>query len=142
MARMPTFEEIREDFEREWQHLRHHETSAAPAAAAVTITATQENHMSLGTELHRFAAIAETLGEDTIAIFEAVASNPETRAGLVVLARMAGLPLTPGTITTAMGGLSTIENIWHTAQQAAAQQGAQPPAPPAAAPADSDPRNR
>jgi hypothetical protein len=102
-----------------------------PVPPIQAIPTSQENHVSIGTEFHRIATVLETFGEDGIAIFEAIAGNPETRDGAVMLARMAGLPLTPGLITTAMGGLAVAENIWHAGQQAvqhpAAQTAAVPP---------------
>lgn len=91
----------------------------APAAQAVpAIPATKENHVPIGTEFHRIAAVLETFGEDAIAIFEAIAGNPETRAAAITLANLAGLPLNGGTITAAVGGLGMIQNVWHAAQQA------------------------
>ena len=99
MARMPTFEEIREDFEREWQHLRHHETSAAPAAAAVTITATQENTMS------RIAAAKEAADRASAALAGLI-HNPLAEA---IAETSAGASLDPERVRMVLGIISVIE---------------------------------
>jgi hypothetical protein len=89
-----------------------------PVPPIQAIPTSQENHVPIGTEFHRIATILETFGEDAIAIFEAIAGNPETRAAAITLANLAGLPLTGSTITAGVAGLGMIQNVWHAAQQA------------------------
>ena len=97
MARMPTFEEIREDFEREWQHLRHHETSTAPAAAAVTIrTSTPGGPVSLLDEIendiHAVAAKFQAVDKAAVGALDAIKANPVTYSIYVSLANSAHIP--------------------------------------------------
>lgn len=145
---MSTVKRLEDDWEAAVGKVRRMTARGHPAAPQPTFTprqpatASQQSQqsqpevprMSIGTEIHRIAAVLETFGEDGIAIFEAIAANPETRAAVIALANVAGLPLTGGTITAAIGGLGMIENVWHVAQQAAAaaqqqaQQAAQQPA--------------
>jgi hypothetical protein len=108
-------------------HLVHHQPQPTFTPSVSSVPSPQEEHMSVGSELHKIATVAETFGENAIAIFTAVASNPETKAGVVLLARMAGLGLSDGMITTALGGLAVAENIYRTGRQAAqSAQAAQP----------------
>lgn len=116
--------------EREWQeHKPGHAKPPVPAVQSSIQAQPEVPVTSFGSKLHRFATVAETVGEDAAEIFEAVASNPETKAGLLMLARMASLPVGAGTITAGLAGLGAIEAIWR-----AGQQGQQQPSPPAPAP--------
>lgn len=96
-------------------------------APVPTFTARQQSQsqpevrMSLGTEFHRWATVAETFGEDALAVLEAVAANPEAKMLVIAASRLAGLPVAPGTIGTAVSSLQAIESAWHTAQQAVQQ---------------------
>lgn len=92
-----------------------------PVPAAQAAPATQEDHMSFGTDLHRVAAVVEHFGEDGLAVMEAVAGNPELRALVIAGARIAGLPLSGGVITVAATTLGAIETAWHDAQSALSQ---------------------
>lgn len=94
---------------------------AAPAPAPVpTFTPRQSSQQSqpevpvsqLASDFHRWAAVAEAFGEDALGILEAVASNAETIALTVAGARIAHLPLTPGTITGAAHAVQAIEQTW------------------------------
>jgi hypothetical protein len=92
----------------------------------------QEAHVSIGAEFHRWASVAEKFGDQAIDILEAVASNPETLALVVAGARVAGLPLTSGTITGAVHSVQALEAAWNagrqtaSAAQSASGQSAQP----------------
>jgi hypothetical protein len=124
---------------------RHHQTSAAPAAAA-PIPASQENHMSFGSDMHRIATIVETFGEDGLAKLEAIdkalAAKMEAiqaNPGAMQLVDFAlnFLHLPPSAFSVAMAALAETSKLFDP-QQGVQQQ----PAQPAMASADSDPRTR
>jgi len=96
------------DLEREWRHLRHHQTSAAPAAATATIEATPGGPVSFIADLKHFAAELETIGEDGAAKLQRVAAHPETAELLDVLDKLTGLNITPGLISLVGTGLGEL----------------------------------
>ena len=89
---------ILDNLEAEWDHDRHavgdwfhrrRQTSAGTPAAAVTIeTATQEEPVSLSTDLHNLAARLENFDEDALAKLEAVKASPKTAAAFDVIASL------------------------------------------------------
>lgn len=133
MARMPDLfhdtEEAVSAAKAEVAHLFHHDRPQPAFIPNIQpVPPSQESHMSFPSELHRIEQVVESLGEDGIAVLEAVAGHPETQAAVIMLARLAGIPLTPGTINAGMAGLAAIENVWHTAQAALSQPQQQAPA--------------
>lgn len=120
--------EVRDDLAHLFHHDRPQPVFIPNIQPVPTEPPSQESHMSFPSELHRIEQVVESLGEDGIAVLEAVAGHPETQAAVIMLARLAGIPLTPGTINAGMAGLAAIENVWHTAQAALSQPQQQAPA--------------
>lgn len=101
-------------FDREWHHLRHHETSAAHAAATATIrTDPPEDHMS--TWLDELRAVAhnvvdkiEAADEAAIGVVEAIKVNPTAVSITNTLASVAHLPDPQGLLSVADGLLKSL----------------------------------
>jgi len=103
--------------------------AAAPAASSSS-SQPEVPVSTLGTDLHRIEGVLAAFGENAVDILEAVAANPETLALVVAGANVAGLPLQPGTITTAANTLKAIGATWSAAQQAAQAPAQTAPAAP------------
>lgn len=111
------------------QHLPHHHTSTAHAAAAVTIanSATQGEPVSLSTDLHKIAARLETIGEDAVGALERVQANPETAKIFEAIDELTGLNASPDVISIATAGLDELLTRLKASQAAPAQQPAGEP---------------
>jgi hypothetical protein len=122
MARMPSFEEIREDFARgvrtAEQHIEHpfrHDAAPAasqtPAPGPVTLAAAppkESTDMSLSADLHAFAARIENLGDEAVTDLERVQANPETARVFTALRDLTGLNVAPGIIGIVAAGLGEL----------------------------------
>lgn len=103
----------------------------SPAPAPSFTPAAQEAPVSLGTEIHRIAAVAEAIGDDAAAVLQVIVTHPEGVAILRDIAQAAGLPLPAGALTAAGGAFKVALAAWNAAHQAAAHadqqaSGAQP----------------
>lgn len=108
---------IGEKLEAEWDAAKaelaritgHHPTSAAQAAAAVTINqGTPGGPVSLSSDLHAVAARLEAIGEEAVSGLEAVTANPETAKVFTALRDLTGLNISPGLISLVAAGLDEL----------------------------------
>jgi hypothetical protein len=89
----------------------HPRTSAAQAAAAVTIrTSTPGGPVSLSADLHAFAARLEHYDEDALIALDAVKGNAATDAAFAVLRDLTGFNVSPDIITLVTTGLTELRD--------------------------------
>lgn len=130
MTRMPTFEEIRGDWERGVQAAEERLTrQPRPPAPAFTprqqVQPSQpEVPMSVGTALHRIAAVAEKIGEDADTVLIAITDHPEGVEVLRAVAAAMGVPLPVGAISAGATAFKIAVTAFE-AGKAAAQNGQQ-----------------
>lgn len=111
----------------------------------MTIPAAAQPAASPFSFLHNLLSRVEHVGEDTLTVVEIILTNPEAATVLPVLGRLAGVPVTPGMISAAAGGLRQLVADIEARQQPAAMPAAIPadaPAPQDQTAQSSDPRNR
>jgi hypothetical protein len=138
---MPTFDEIRADFERgvrtagndiERVFGRHHETSAAPAAATATIgTSNPGGPVSLLDELEgdvkNFAIKIASADKTAYAKMEQIQANPGAMS--LVDAALGYLHLPPEAFSAAVAVLGEISKLYVLPQPAAAEPSFTPAGP-------------
>jgi len=140
VTRMPTFDEIRADFERgvrtagndiERVFGRHHQTSAAPAAATATIEATTGGPVSLLDELEgdvkNFAIKIASADKTAYAKMEQIQANPGAMS--LVDAALGYLHLPPEAFSAAVAVLGEISKLYVLPQPAAAEPSFTPAGP-------------
>lgn len=90
----------------------HHHTSAAPAAAAVTIEhSTQEAPVSkFSDDLHAIADKVEHIDDEAITALTAVKSNPATATGFALLHELTGYNVSPDFITLGLSVLAELRD--------------------------------
>jgi hypothetical protein len=110
MTRMPDL--FHEAEEAVFGRLRHHDTSAAPAAATATIrTSTPGGPVSsLSDIVHNVATKLEHYDDEALAALDAVKSNPATADAFLVLRDLTGFNVSPDYITLVTTGLTELRN--------------------------------